>query len=90
MHDLILVFQESSFIRTPLKFQKTTQMGDKLRTIKTNKKNKIKWNDSKYYKGNKIRQRIYSERDRLTVQRMLIYYNAVFLLGHAVSSMQAI
>ena len=27
---------------------------------------------------------------RFTVQRMLIYQNAVFLLGHAVSSMQAI
>ena len=29
-------------------------------------------------------------RDRFMVQRMLIYQNAVFLPGHAVSSMQAI
>ena len=31
----------------------------------------------------------YSSRDRFTVQRMLIYQNAVFQPGHAVSPMQA-
>ena len=32
---------------------------------------------------------LFHERDRFMVQCMLIYQNAVFLLEHAVSSMQA-
>ena len=32
----------------------------------------------------------YSERNRFTVQCMLVDQNAVFLLGHAVSSMKAV